>query len=187
MAAFPEVTVDALPGSFTPAELVALLSAEGVGTLVAAGDFVPARLRVFKDGLLLPDALYATAGRVDTDRVLALHAVGATVVVQDLERHWAPARDLVTRIAEGTGRVCNAVAFWTPPGQPGLDRHSDDHDVLVLQTAGSKAWEVHHPSGVEHRVLRAGEAMVIPEGVDHCARTLDEESLHVTVAMFDRG
>lgn len=181
------IEVEALTHAFQPHDLISLLTTADVVRIVTEGTFVPTTLRLFKDGLLLPDALYTTAAGVDPQRALALHEQGATMTVQFLEEHWGPVRVLADRVADLVDRRCTTVAFWTPPNEAGMDRHSDDHDVLLLQTIGSKAWEVHHPSGVEHRVLHAGEAMVIPEGVDHCGHTLDEESLHVTVAMYQRA
>ena len=122
------------------------------------------------------------------DRVRALHAAGATVVVQKPHEHAESVRALAAEVGDLVDRDVDTVAFWTPAGhQQGLAVHTDDHDVLVVQTVGSKEWEIHGPDGIDRPVLTAGQAMLVPEDVPHCARSRDEQSLHVSFAMFPRA
>lgn len=81
------------------------------------------------------------------------------------------------------GHPCQANAYLTPPGSQGFAVHADSHDVFVVQTAGSKRWEVHTPDGVEDVVLEPGLSMYLPTGTPHAARAQDTVSLHVTLGI----
>jgi hypothetical protein len=66
--------------------------------------------------------------------------------------------------------------------------HSDTHDVFVLQTAGTKQWELHPPrgnpdAGVEEPLLEPGHVMYLPTGTPHAARAQDMVSLHITIGI----
>ena len=61
--------------------------------------------------------------------------------------------------------------------------HSDTHDVFVLQTAGTKQWELHPPEGDEEPLLEPGHVMYLPTGTPHAARAQDTVSLHITIGI----
>jgi bifunctional lysine-specific demethylase and histidyl-hydroxylase NO66 len=110
-------------------------------------------------------------------------------VFQGLHRYWPPLTTLIAELELDLGHPCQANAYLTPAGAQGFDLHSDTHDVLVLQTAGAKQWEVHgapgqHGDGVEEAVLlEPGHVMYLPTGTRHAARTQDALSLHVTIGI----
>ncbi len=142
------------------------------------------------------------AGYVDGARVRAQLSAGATVVVQNLHEWHRPAQRLCRRAARLFAAKAGAVAFWTPPGQNGLRVHRDDGHLFVVQISGTKRWYLYDtpreardwaPGYVEdldgaHVLdLRPGQVLYLPDGTAHHARTLDTESLHVTVAIREPG
>jgi hypothetical protein len=85
-----------------------------------------------------------------------------------------------------------ANAYITPPVSSGLRVHHDGHDVFALQTYGRKQWVAYEPGIDEQQPpatplmdlqLQAGEALYMPRGAPHAARTVDAASVHITIGI----
>jgi lysine-specific demethylase/histidyl-hydroxylase NO66 len=146
--------------------------------------------RVVRDGTPLPPASYTLRTRVggaeiddvaDVDRVLDLVAGGATVVAQGLQRHWPPLARFCLDLEATLDHPVQANAYLSPPGAAALGRHVDGHDVLVLQVAGAKAWDI---DGLGDVTLAAGDVAYLPAGTAHSARTATAMSLHITLGVL---
>lgn len=180
-----------------PGQLGDLLTLDDVDRLLTSTAARTPAVRLAQDGSVLPESAYTRRGAtlagkpltglVDTRRVLRGFEEGATVVLQGLHRYWEPVGDLVARLELDLGHPCQANAYLTPPGAQGFAVHSDTHDVFVVQTHGSKTWEVHDgPSGPDEPrevVLEPGVAMYLPTGTPHAARAQQTASLHVTIGV----
>lgn len=178
-----------------PQALVRLLTLDDVDHLLTSTALRTPALRVVKDGVVLPSSRFTRSatlagspltGLVDGRKVLDLVGSGATVVLQGLHRSWPALTELVRSLELALGHPCQANAYLTPPGAQGFARHSDTHDVFVVQTHGRKRWEVLEGGDAgEPRevVLEPGLSMYLPTGTPHSARSEDETSLHVTVGV----
>lgn len=198
------------PGGFTdllsPADADELLSRRGLRAPF---------LRVASNGQVLPTGRYTGGGgagaeitdQVLDERVLALYADGATLVLQGLHRTWPALIDFTRELSLTLGQPLQVNAYLTPPGNQGFATHYDTHDVFVLQVAGHKHWQVHEPvlgdplerqpwgghadevSAVAEGppaldlVLAPGDALYLPRGWLHSARAQDDSSLHLTVGV----
>ena len=168
--------------------------------------------RVVRDGDILPPSTYTRSVRtgsshiddlIDTGRVLDLFADGATVVLQGLQRWWAPAAHFCRDLELALGHPIQANAYLTPPGAAGLAPHHDTHDVFVLQVAGNKHWVVREPvvdtplprHPTDHGAaaaqpvlvevdLRPGDALYLPRGYVHSAAAQQGVSLHLTLGVL---
>jgi len=144
---------------------------------------------------------------VHDEKVLALLADGATLVLQGLHRLWPPLVAFASLLRAELGTPVQINAYLTPPGSRGFDTHYDTHAVFVLQAAGGKRWRIHPPvltDPVERQpwgghtaevgaaaagepvldaTLRAGDALYLPRGWLHSASTMDGWSLHLTVGL----
>jgi hypothetical protein len=150
-----------------------------------------------RDGTVLPEKGYTRgatlagrplSGLVDGRTAVEEFRNGATVVFQGLHRSFPPLVDLISRLELELGHPCQANAYLTPPGSQGFAVHSDTHDVFVLQTAGTKQWELHPPpqnpeQGDEAPLLEPGHVMYLPTGTPHAARAQDTVSLHITIGI----
>jgi hypothetical protein len=111
----------------------------------------------------------------------------------------------IRRVAESLERIfrvriqVNSYSGWR--SSHGFDVHWDDHDVFVLQVAGSKHWKIYGATrqyplarDVEladntpaeilwEQTLRNGDLLYIPRGWWHVATPLDEPTLHLTVGV----
>lgn len=169
--------------------------------LTSSGLRSPA-LRMARDGTVLPVATYTRTGTiggvkvsgvVDPRKALDLFSAGASIILQGLHRYWPPLTALVRDLELALGHPCQANAYLTPPGSQGFALHSDTHDVFVLQTFGSKVWEIHERAGrsddrtkdpeIRELTLEAGTSLYLPTGTGHAARTQDIASLHITVGI----
>lgn len=198
-----------------PRDFDDLLSTTDVDELLAERGVRAPFIRVAKEGgLVARDAYLGPAGfgaempdQVDSAKVLAQFASGATIVLQGLHRLWPPIIDFVRGMVDDLGHPVQANAYVTPPQNRGFDPHYDVHDVFVLQTAGTKHWTVHEPVHVDplgtqpwtdHRdaitrrvqdepvvdaVLNPGDALYLPRGWIHSARALGETSVHLTIGV----
>lgn len=175
-----------------PVELTDLLSLDDVDHLITSSALRAPALRLAKDGSVLATKSFTRAatlagqpltGLVDARKVLDLFDEGATVVLQGLHRYWPPLTRLVRDLELSLGHACQANAYLTPPGSQGFAVHSDNHDVFVFQTHGTKQWDVHDESGVRPVLLEPGVSMYLPTGTPHAARAQETASLHVTIGV----
>lgn len=203
------------PSGALPRDFADLLSADDVDELIAERGVRAPFIRLAKEGgVVAQDCYTGPAGfgaempdQVDSAKVLAQLAAGATIVLQGLHRLWPPLIDFVREAVDDLGHPVQANAYITPPGNRGFDFHYDVHDVFVLQTAGHKRWIVHEPvfahplpsqPWTRHReaiarrvtgtpvidtVLSAGDALYLPRGWVHCAQAQDTTSIHLTVGV----
>ena len=170
-------------------DLSALFGLADVEQLLAGSLRQPA-FRLVRDGRTLPAEASTRPARIGgrwlgdvahLGSVAAAVGDGATLVLQSLHRHWPPLRALCQALERATSHPCQANAYLTPAGAAGLGRHHDEHEVLVLQLEGTKAWDV---EGLGHLDLAPGDVLYLPAGTNHAARTQDGESLHLTLGIL---
>ncbi len=198
-----------------PRDFSDLLSPGAVDELIAERGIRAPFIRLARDGeILAKDCYLGPAGfgaeitdQVDSAKVLAELAAGATVVLQGLHRLWPPLIDFVRDAVDDLGHPVQVNAYITPPGNRGFDPHYDVHDVFVMQISGQKRWVVHEPvhahplpsqPWTQHRatidervrgepvidtVLNAGDALYLPRGWLHAAQALDTTSIHLTIGV----
>lgn len=136
---------------------------------------------------------------VDAEKVAFYLARGATITFDSLEFADKDVAEVCRRIADRTGLAASATAYVTAPGRAGLLPHTDEEDVVLVQTAGRKAWRYRSPekrstetsglfpeselSHIDPIVLEPGMALVLPAGSPHAAQTLESYSIHVTYSV----
>jgi ribosomal protein L16 Arg81 hydroxylase len=203
------------PSTGLPRDFGDLLSSDAVDELIAVRGVRAPFIRLAKQGDVLARDCYLGSGgfgaempdQVESAKVLAQFASGATIVLQGLHRLWPPLIDFVRQAVDDLGHPVQANAYITPPGNRGFDPHFDVHDVFVLQASGQKRWVVHKPvhthplpsqpwtrfrSAIAKRVredpvidtvLSQGDALYIPRGWVHSAQALDTTSIHLTIGV----
>lgn len=140
---------------------------------------------------------------IKTDQLYRLHEGGATIILNHLHRRHQPLAQLTAALELEFSAGFQTNVYITPPGSQGFNPHFDTHDVIVLQLAGSKRWQLystpieltlkghgdiarqHEPGDVtEEFDLRAGDTLYIPRGLVHEAISTDETSMHITVGVM---
>lgn len=146
--------------------------------------------RLVQDGQSLPaDRSTSTVrmGGATLDDVADLAKIaeaidgGATLVLQALQRTWPPLIDLCRRLEQELSHPVQANAYLTPARASGLARHADEHDVLVLQVSGRKAWDVDELGPL---TMAPGDVLYLPAGTGHAASAQEEPSLHLTIGIL---
>ena len=171
-----------------------------------------ARVRLAKDGALVPPDRYYDE-RLRDGKGLNSAALaeelrqGATLIVDGIDDVHPPIRRLATELERESGEsvLVNLYAGWGD--SKGFDLHWDDHDVIVIQILGRKAWQVR---GVSRRFpvqrdreanrqfsppqpvlweghLEAGDFLYLPRGWWHAASAVAEPTLHLTISITKRN
>ncbi|HVF31629.1 MAG TPA: cupin domain-containing protein [Acidimicrobiales bacterium] len=166
-----------------------LLSLRSIERLLASAARRPT-FRLVQDGATLPPDRSTRRVRMagaslddvaDLAKIAAAVDSGATLVLQGLQRTTVELAELCRSVERATSHPVQANAYLTPPGSAGLARHHDEHDVLVLQVAGSKAWDVDDLGPLE---LVAGDVLYLPAGTRHSAAAQDGMSLHLSLGLL---
>jgi hypothetical protein len=182
-----------------------LLTWKDLNAILEQHRLEPPRLRLVQDGAPLDPGLYMRLGiggqqRIDSGRLAACLAGGATLIVEVVEEMAPRVRDLSDSFREvlHAGNYVNLYAGWH--SQNGFDLHWDSQDTVILQLAGKKRWKLYKPTRLhplEHDaeapvaptgepewdgLLEDGDALYIPRGWWHMAYPVNEPSLHLTVA-----
>ncbi|WP_455353567.1 JmjC domain-containing protein [Streptomyces sp. SYSU K217416] len=158
---------------------------------------------------------YMTHGRTDAAKLRRLYGNGYTIRLGNLQR-VIPFMTTVSRaIQEETGFSNYIHAFLTPPGNQGLRHHWDQQMAVIVQTAGTKRWQLWRPpvespmreyneswrvwrdsyipdweaAGPDMEIdLHAGQSLLLPRGWVHNPHVTDqdEDSVHLTFAIRER-
>ncbi len=144
------------------------------------------------------------AGLITLDFIKSYLADGVTFVIPALHVHQLCVRDACLRLGRELCCAVQANAYLSPPGGIGFPPHWDEHDVFAVQMAGRKEWKVEERATCDDAaqedsvfvaqaakidanaptyLLTEGMGLFVPRGHAHRARSLDEISLHVTLAI----
>ncbi|MEV8212216.1 cupin domain-containing protein [Leifsonia sp. NPDC077715] len=192
-----------------------LFSVDAVDDLVSSRALRTPFVRMAKEGTVLAPSRFTGPGgfgaevgdQLDSAKVLAEFANGATLVLQGLHRTWPAVAEFSRRLSAELGHPAQVNAYITPASSRGFDPHYDVHDVFVLQVAGEKHWRIHEPVHVDplrdqpwsdHRdevaaraaeapvideTFRPGDALYLPRGWIHSAEALGGVSVHLTIGV----
>lgn len=135
---------------------------------------------------------------------------GSTLLIERVDRSWAPVRELADRLARALSAAVKVNLYCTPPGRQGAPVHPDIQDVFVLQIEGAKEWHLYRERLYEHvetlrhvddlgyrrqpipaeptplppLTLEPGDLLYVPRGMLHRAVAPEDRwSLHLTVCV----
>jgi cupin superfamily protein len=174
------------------------------------------QIRVFQDGAEIHPARFLDDNgtrrgqgirTANMRRLAQLLEQGCTLVLDQVD-HFDPTMEVACRALQWwSGETVQVNTYLTTQDAGGFPIHWDDHDVIVVQLAGEKSWEVRGQSRpapmfrdavpndtppedvVWAGTMRAGEVMHIPRGYWHQATRSDQGggySLHATFGLPKR-
>ncbi|WP_405913035.1 cupin domain-containing protein [Streptomyces sp. NBC_00963] len=199
-------------GSITDHEVVTrLLTPQRLLDMVMRRSVANPQFRCFKGGEELhPDAYLdrqvtprgQAIPMADMRRLGDLLRDGATLVL-DQSNVFDPTMEAACRAMQWWSREhVQANVYLTTNDASGFDLHWDDHDVLIVQLAGEKQWEVRNTSRpapmfrdaerndtpseeiVWTGTMKAGDVMHIPRGYWHAATRVGRGGGHSTHVTF---
>ncbi len=170
----------------------------------------PDWMSVVKAGHTLhPEAWTTPEGSPDPHRVHEAYRSGYTLVMRRMQMRVPEIAAVCRRLDRALlaanwllRRPVRSNLFASPAGTVGLERHWDDHDVIVIQIHGEKQWTVHAsahrfplappastPSDddvgevVFDGCLVPGDVLFVPSGFAHRTSTDESSSLHITLGV----
>lgn len=165
-----------------------------VDTTSQRGRSIPTGLMPLRQGAFAAQAIDSYAGAKALER-------GETLVLNETEhRLGSPVTDLALDISTALRAHVQVNAYVSSDGATGFGVHWDDHDVVIIQLAGRKYWDVEAPPelapiksftprGGSGRsawsgVLSPGTALAIPRGWPHSVQGVSGDvSVHLTVSI----
>ena len=152
-----------------------------------------------RHGVLSEHKVQSTPNGVpDIQRIYREFRRGASVGINHLHRRSASVALLCSMLEADLHHPVGANLYLTPRNGQGLRPHFDTHDVFILQLHGVKEWYVSSPpdplplvsmkqnvaelpSDFCKLTLQPGDALYLPRGFLHYAKTEASLSLHLTV------
>lgn len=187
------------------AEFADLLTIDRVDEILSDSELPPGAISMAQGGRSLPAEDYLhTGGAVDRGAVIDNFRNGATIVLPQLHFADGTLYAFCLGLERDFGARIQTNIYLTPTNASGFGIHYDDHDVLVLQMAGRKKWEIYgQREGLPFRgekfsserddpgplraelVLEPGQCLYVPRGLCHRAVNEGQEpSLHITIGIL---
>lgn len=190
-----------------PQRFAGLISLDDIDRIVTTLDLREGQLALADASAHVDSSSYVDAANfIDRGAVADLYRRGATIILNQAHQ-FDPA---LARLCRGLEHVFSSHVqtniYLTPPNAQGFKTHYDNHDVLVIQVEGEKAWRLYDmPIAAPFRgegfeagkyepgelrqefVLKPGDCAYVPRGLMHDAQTSgDKPSLHITVGLITR-
>src|SRR5262249_25167985 len=130
-----------LPG-FGSRRFESLLTWEALNHLLDSATLPLDALRVRRESTPIPTNFYLRQGRVDPAALSKLLDPGISLIFNLLDEHVHALRVLCKRLAQQTSERVSAAAIMTSGRGGALKCHCDPEDLVILQIAGTKRWQV---------------------------------------------
>lgn len=190
-----------------PQRFAGLLSLDTIDHIVTGFDLKRGQLAMADASRDMSEDDYVdAAGYIDRGAVADLFRRGATIIMNQAHQFEPTLARLCRGLEHAFSSHIQTNLYLTPSSAQGFRTHYDNHDVLVIQIEGEKAWRLYdkpvdtpfrgegfqpgkHATGAlkQEFVLKAGDCAYVPRGLMHDAMTSgDAPSLHVTVGLITR-
>lgn len=192
-----------------PDKFDSLFSWDVLNEVLECHRFGRSRLRIVREGRSVDPAVYQLPSKDQTCSVRArevskLLRDGATLIVNAIDECHRPLRALVVQMEQLFKFNVNVNLYVGFGHDRGFLQHWDPQETLILQVAGTKAWNVWAPTrhwplqpdvqdapkpeadAIWDGQLTQGSLFYLPRGWWHVARPLDEPCMHLTVTVNTR-
>lgn len=187
-----------------PAYFDGLLSLADIDRVLTQMQLATENLQLVKTGTAYAVDDYALpSGFIDPVRVAKLFADGATIILPGLQQRLPQLAAYCRSLETVFSCDLQTNIYLTPANAQGFKTHYDSHDVIVLQTVGSKTWRIYESDlalplrsqsfkaegfkagkVIDEFVLHAGDMCYVPRGLVHDAIATAEDSLHITTGLL---
>jgi hypothetical protein len=190
-----------------PQRFAGLLSIDDVDRIVTGLDLKRGQLALADASRDMNEDQYIDASDfIDRGAVADFYRRGATIILNQAHQFEPTLARLCRGLEQAFSSHVQTNIYLTPPNAQGFRTHYDNHDVLVIQVEGEKAWRLYekpvdtpfrgegfepgkHEAGEAKQdfVLKAGDCAYVPRGLMHDAMTSGKHaSLHITVGLITR-
>ncbi|MEZ5961153.1 MAG: cupin domain-containing protein [Hyphomonadaceae bacterium] len=190
-----------------PERFAGLISLDDIDRIVTTLDLREGQLALANAASHVDSDAYVDEAKfIDRGAVADHYRRGSTIILNQAHQ-FDPS---LARLCRGLEHVFSSHVqtniYLTPPNAQGFRTHYDNHDVLVIQVEGEKAWRLYdmpistpfrgegfeqgryEPGALRQEfVLKPGDCAYVPRGLMHDAQTSgDKPSLHITVGLITR-
>ena len=174
-----------------------LLNWEILNYLLDSATLPLVALRVLRESVSIPTNIYVKQGRVDPTALSKLLDQGVSLIFNLLDEHVPALRTLCKNLARETLEQISTAAVVTSGRGGALECHYDLEDLIILQIAGTKRWQVfssptvnpvpgiaaRSPEGppIFNQVLQPGDLLFLPARYWHHCENGPHRSLHVSI------
>lgn len=138
-------------------------------------------------------------------RTIVEHAKrGSSIILEDIDNSDPKLREFLNGFSDELVSSMRFNLYLSFPGKQGYRLHYDTHDFFIFQIEGRKEWHI-YPETIESPAffqkdhsapkpkvqqlylkctLEKGDVLYVPKGHWHDAMSIDEPSIHLTLAMF---
>lgn len=174
------------------------------GDLLALSAVDVRDIQLSKAGSTIPTPMFKN-GRLDLQAIWSHFYSGVSIVFNNVQRIDPRLKRLFDGLSTSLAMRGNINAYLTPTDGSAFTTHYDTHDVIIIQAFGAKRWNLFErpdvvpeiplwhqrklpPEQLEVKPLAeftmvAGDALYIPSGIPHRARTDSGASLHYTIGL----
>jgi ribosomal protein L16 Arg81 hydroxylase len=160
----------------TDAELISLSEALGRALSSSGFDGFVANNRI---AFALGDAISYPKTAAEAQSLTSRN----TAIVQRLERGDPVFGKVMSDLSRSTTRLVSVSAYVSDVHSRAFSWHVDKWDNVVVQAQGRKVFDIEGGLTME---LEAGDALFLPEDVQHRPRTI-AKSVHLSLAFFPAG
>ncbi|MDA8687447.1 cupin domain-containing protein [bacterium] len=144
--------------------------------------------------------------RPDVSKVQKLVSRGASIILNDIQKHNRNLLNFVSELQKLTNGRCQGNLYFSMASHQAFGPHFDYHDVFAIHFEGEKVWNIyeniekspiHHPSfkynGEERRKragkiidqvrLKPGDLLYIPRGQYHDALASKNGAMHIAFGL----
>jgi ribosomal protein L16 Arg81 hydroxylase len=177
----------------------ALLNWETLNHLLDSATLPLNSLRVMRESVPIPTNFYLKHGRVDPTALSKLLDQGVSLIFNELDEQVPALGALCKNLERKTSERVSAAAIMTSGRGGALKCHYDSNDLVILQIAGTKRWQVFDSPVVNpvpgttkkapperlrsvfDQVLHPGDFLFLPAGHWHHCENGQHRSLHVCI------
>ena len=204
-------TFHVFPGD--PDRFVRLFGWTDLNEILATHRLSESQLRLLRGSSIIPQYEYTTKEttkgndwqRLCPQRINAYLSSGVTLRLREVDQLHRGVGALATALERELRDRVGVNAYANCGLSESYAVHHDDHDVLVLQVAGTKRWWLYGPAAplplpddVDHPIvtraapptesvfellLKEGQVLYLPRGWWHAAQAMEGPSLHLTVGI----
>jgi ribosomal protein L16 Arg81 hydroxylase len=156
-------------------------------------------LRVLRESVSIPTNFYLKQSRIDPAALSKLLEQGISLIFNQLDEHVPALQVLCKNLQRKTLEKVSAAAIMTSGRGGALKCHYDSEDLVILQIAGTKRWQVFDSPVVNpvpgvtkkappeclrpvfDQVLQPGDFLFLPAGHWHHCENGRHRSLHVCI------
>lgn len=184
-----------------------ILNTDDIDLFFQNKSLLASSLRVCKEGNEVPAYKWnrGKSNLADNDKLFKFFNDGNTIIINTGNNSITKLTNYCQDLERELQFHLQFNIYITPVSAKGFANHYDDHDVIILQTTGTKIWRLysipfelpcskqsHHQFMKDkyelgeptfEQELEPGDLLYIPRGLVHDAITTDSASVHITLGL----